>query len=166
MHLTHEQSFALSPGDLVELMYREDFVRFRASVPSVQVQDVVVDAPTDGTLTLTLRRTMTTDQIPAQARPFVGSTLEVRHVEAWEPERDGVRTGTVAVDITGTPVRMTGTVRLVPDGEGCVLRYEGDVRAPVPLFGAKIEEAAAGALLATLEAEASRTREWLAQPSH
>ncbi|QTE30213.1 DUF2505 domain-containing protein [Pengzhenrongella sicca] len=129
----------------------------------------VVDAA-DGAFTVTTRRSMPTDQIPANFRAFVGTSLDVRQVEAWEAGTT-TRHGTVVVEITGAPVRLTGTTTLAPvpdaaspDGAepgASLLTYDGDVKAGVPLFGAAIEEAAARAVRAALEAEQQAGSTWL-----
>lgn len=162
MRLSVEQTIPVRPDELMELVSDEDFVVFRASVESASVESSVVDRAADGALTITLRRTMPATQIPAQVRAFVGSRLEVRHVEVWEPPQPGRWFGTVAVEITGTPVRMSGTVSLAEADGGCVVTYDGTVTAAVPLFGSAVEEAAAATLRTVLDAESERVRAWLA----
>lgn len=162
MRLSVEQSLPLTPGELMDLLADEDFVVFRSTVPSSSVEGIVVDPGADGMLTITLRRTMATSQIPAQVRAFVGSHLEVRHVEAWEPPSPDRWFGTVAVEITGTPVRMSGTVEATPAPGGCTVTYEGQVIASLPVFGAVIEEAAGATLRDVLRAEERRVHEWVA----
>ena len=81
MRLSVEQSLPVRPDELMTLMSDEEFVVFRASVESTTVEGRVVDPAADGSLRITLRRTMPTTQIPVQVRAFVGSRLEVRHVE-------------------------------------------------------------------------------------
>ena len=131
---------------------------------------VDVAATPDGAFTVTTRRSMPTDQIPANFRSFVGSSLDVRQVEVWEAG-SAVRHGTVVVEITGAPVRLTGTTTIEADDASLapgpaeqpvsILTYDGDVRAAVPLFGAAIEEAAARAVRAALEAEQIAGNRWL-----
>ena len=140
----------------------------RVAASGAIAHQVDVAATPDGAFTVTTRRSMPTDQIPANFRTFVGSSLDVRQVEAWEAGSD-VRHGTVVVEITGAPVRLTGTTTIESDdastpGAGSpasVLTYDGDVRAAVPLFGAAIEEAAARAVRAALEAEQIAGNRWL-----
>lgn len=115
-----------------------------------------------GAFTVTTRRSMPTDQIPANMRGFLGSTLDVRQVEAWEPQLDGSRCGTVVVEISGAPVRLTGTTLLEPGPEGSTLVYEGEVKAAIPLFAGAVEGAAAQAVRAALDAEETVARSWLA----
>lgn len=161
MHVTIDVPVPLPAAAYASLLRDSAFVRFRTSVPGARVDDVVV-TPTDGeSFTVTVRRSVSAAQIPPQVRSFVGSELEIRQVEAWDGERGGAWRGTVVLEITGTPVRMTGTVALVPSGDGAVLTYDGDVRASIPLFGQAVERAAADAVRATLAAEELRVRAWV-----
>ncbi|GEN81653.1 DUF2505 domain-containing protein [Actinotalea fermentans] len=122
----------------------------------------VVGDPDRG-FTVTTRREMPTDSIPPQFRTFVGSTLEVRHVEAWEPLVDGERKGSVVLEIVGAPVRFTGRLQLAPDGEGTVVEVDGELKATLPLFASALEEAASGAVRGALDAEQGAGAAWLAR---
>lgn len=142
-----------------------DPVYVRAKVRASGAEDLQVDVTPgeEGAFTVTTRRALPTDQIPPNVRAFVGSTLEVRQAEAWEPPAaDGGRRGTVAVEIAGAPVRLTGTVVLAGEGGASTITYDGDLKAHVPLFGAAVEEAAAKAVRGALQAEEAVAREWVA----
>jgi hypothetical protein len=165
VHLTVEQTYPAPVADVVAMLADETFVRWRSerSTGAGTVEQVDVDAAPDGALTVVVRRSLPTDQIPAQARPFVGERLEVRQAEAWEAPSGDRRVGTVALEIAGTPVRMTGTVRLEPMPDGGTRQvYACEVRAAVPLFGSVVEEAATDTLRGTLAAEEQAGRDWLA----
>ncbi|WP_402466861.1 DUF2505 domain-containing protein [Isoptericola aurantiacus] len=165
MHLTVELTYPADVAAVAAMLGDVEFVRWKVSRagagPAARV-DVSGD-PESG-FTVSLRRTLPTDVIPAQLRPFVGDRLEVRQAEAWEPARAGRHVGTVAVEITGASVRLTGSLLLeaLPDG-GTRHVYDGELRASVPLFAAAIEEAAAGAVRHALEAEERAARDWLAR---
>lgn len=170
MHLTVDLTYPAGPDDVSAMLADESFVRWRtertvrAGTPGGgTVEQADVTGSVDSGFTVVVRRTLATDQIPAQARSFVGNTLEVRQAEAWEAADDGRRAGTLAVEIIGVPVRITGTTGLLAlPGGGSALTYDGDVKATVPLFGTVVEEAAAAAVRTTLEAEAEAGRAWLA----
>lgn len=165
MHLTVELTFPASLDDVSAMLADEDFVRWRAQrmAGADAVEQADVTGSVESGFAVVVRRTFSTDQIPAQARPLVGDELEIRQAEAWEAESGGRRVGSVAMEILGAPVRVVGTMSLqpLPDG-GTRLAYSGDVRASVPLFATVIEEAAADAVRSTLEAEAEAGRAWLA----
>lgn len=146
-----------------------DYGRARVAASGAVPHHVDVVGEPDGAFTVTTRRLMPTDQIPANFRGLVGTSLDVRQVEAWEAGTDS-RRGTVVVEIAGAPVRLTGITTLVPDAavgaRASVLTYDGNVKAGVPLFGAAIEEAAARAVRAALEAEQQAGNRWLAGHPH
>lgn len=170
MHLTVDLTYPASP-EVVSAMFADvRFVRWRsertvrAGTPGGgTVAQADVTGSVDHGFTVVVRRTLATDQIPTQARSFVGGALEIRQAEAWEAMADGRRLGTLAVEILGAPVRIRGRGRMeeLPDG-GTRLTYDGEVRSTVPLFGAVVEEAAAKAVRTALEAEAEAGHAWLA----
>jgi len=166
VHLTVELTYAADADAVVAMLADESFIRWRAlRGPGGRVEQAdVTGSPADG-FTIAVRRTLPTDLIPAQVRPFVGDHLEVRQAEVWEAPSGDLRTGTIAVEIAGAPVRVTGTVRLEPTADGGTRQvYDGEVRATVPLFGAAVAEAAARAVRSTLEAEGAAGQEWLSAP--
>lgn len=158
--------YPAEPARVVAMLADTDFSRrvIAATSSKAEAVDVTGDATGADAFTVTTRRAVPTDQIPAQMRSFVGASLDVRQAIAWGAEEDGIRRGSVAVEIAGTPVRVTGTTHLVasPDGH-TVVEYDTQVRAQVPLFGTAIEEAAAGAVRHALQAEERVGREWLAE---
>ncbi|MCA5892796.1 DUF2505 domain-containing protein [Isoptericola sp. NEAU-Y5] len=163
MHLTVELTYPADADAVAAMLADESFVRWRAERAGPgRVEQVDVAGDPAGGFTVSVRRTLPTDLIPAQARPLVGDHLEVRQAEAWEGAASGPRVGTVAVEIAGTPVRVTGRVVLeqLPDGDTRQV-YEVEVRASIPLFGATVADAAARAVRTTLEAEGAAGREWL-----
>lgn len=169
MHLSATAHYPADIERVVAMFADEAFVAAKVRASGAVSQQVDVVGLGSGTFTVTTRRHMPTTAIPAQFRALVGATLEVRQVEAWEPPADDgsgtpVRTGTVVVEITGAPVRMTGTMRLepAPDGAGTTHVFSGDVKASVPLFAAAVEEAAAEAVRAAIAAEERTAQAWLA----
>ncbi|WP_251150381.1 DUF2505 domain-containing protein [Cellulosimicrobium sp. Marseille-Q4280] len=169
MHLSVELRYPAPVHAVGAMLADEPFVRWRAERsggPGGAVEQVDVTGSAAAGFTVAVRRELPTDQIPSHVRTFVGGRLEIRQAEAWEPERDGTRAGTVSLEITGAPVRLTGTVRLAADPAdptATVQTYSGEIKASVPLFGGAIEEAAAGAVRGALAAEERAGREWLAR---
>jgi phage tail sheath protein FI len=130
-------------------------------------QHVDVTGSPEDAFTVTTRRALPTDQIPSHLRSFVGTQIDVRQVEAWEPaEPDGSRVGTVVVEIAGAPVRLSGRTALTA-GAGAsagtsTVSYDGELRASVPLFGSAIEQATAGAIRSALDVEREVADRWIA----
>lgn len=165
MHLVVEHDLASGVAEVAALLTDPGFLAQRARSVSGGDAEVDVTAGAGAPLTVTTRRSLPTDEIPQQLRRFVGERLEARQVEAWqEPAADGSRGATLVLEIVGAAVRLTGTARLTPTAAGCRLRYEGDLHAGVPLLGPAVEQAAAGAIRATLADEHRVTQRWLTRP--
>jgi hypothetical protein len=163
VHLTVELRYAADVPAVVEMLCDPEFVAWRAGRPGPsRANRAEVSGDAAGGFTLSIRRTLPTDVIPHQLRAVVGDLLEVRQAEAWEPADGGRHVGTVAVEIMGAPVRLTGTLTLEPSPDGGTRHvYDVDVRASVPIFAVSVEEAAADAVRRTLEAEQQAAWEWL-----
>lgn|GEM_PF-736564 len=166
MHLTVEQTYPASVHDVAAMLADAAFIRWRAERTTGRgtIDSADVDLDGRGGFTVLVRRTLPTDMIPVQARPFIGDRVEIRQAEAWEPPQGADRrVGTVAVEITGAPVFVTGTVKLEATEDGGTRKtYVGDVRATMPLFASVVETATINQLRKTLAAEETAGREWLA----
>jgi len=145
------------------LLADPEYVHQKVRASGALEQHVDVTGAPDEAFTVTTRRALPTDQIPAHLRSFVGTQIDVRQVEAWEaPHADGSRVGTVVVEIAGAPVRLSGRTALTPNGpDSTTVTYDGDLRATVPLFASAIEQAAAGAIRSALEVEQDVARRWI-----
>ena len=166
MRLQAVLHYPAEPARVVAMLADPEYSRrvIVATQGTPEAVDVTGDTSGAGAFTVTTRRSVPTDQIPSQMRSFVGASLDVRQAIAWGAEEDGIRRGSVALEIAGTPVRVTGTSHLVASPEGTsVLEYDTQVKAQVPLFATAIEEAAAGAVRHALSAEQRVGLEWLAE---
>lgn len=162
MHLSEQARFAADIERVAAMLADERFVEAKVRASGALSQQVDVVGSAEQSFTVTTRRHMPTTAIPSQFRSLVGSSLEVRQVEAWEAPEQGARRGTVVVEITGAPVRMTGTMRLTSEPDGTTTQhFEGHLKASVPLFAATVEEATAGAVRAAIAAEERTAAAWL-----
>ena len=114
-----------------------------------------VDGDPSGAFTVTSELSLPTDRVPDIVRPFVGSSVTVREVQTWSaPGEDGSRTGTMRLDVVGTPAGLTATLRLrTADQERSEVEIDGDLVAEVPLLGPRIEKAAVPYVSTVLRAE-------------
>ena len=164
MHLSAQARYAADTTRVAAMLADEEFVEAKVRASGALSQHVDVVGSSDAAFTVTTRRKVPTTAIPTHFRSLVGTTLEVRQVEAWEAPEKGERRGTVVVEITGAPVRMTGTMRLTPEPDGGTThRFEGELKASVPLFAAAVEEATAGAVRSAVAAEERTGAIWLAR---
>jgi len=165
VRLTLTVDIPADPHSAARLLADPEFVRETVRASGGTDEQVDVTGSPEGAFTVTSRRALPSDQIPAHLRGFVGNKIDVRQVDAWEaPAADGSRTGTVVVDIAGAPVRLTGRTALAgtPDG-GTTATYDGDLKAAIPLFGSAVERAAAGAIQAAVAVTADVARRRIAQ---
>lgn len=162
MQVTAQARFDAEPDEVAAMYADERFVAAKVEATGALSYTLDVVGYAQGPFTVTTRRHMPTDDIPPQFRSLVGATLEVRQVEAWEAPTDGSRVATIAVEVTGAPVRVTGTARMSRGAAGgTVVDLAGDVHASVPIFGHAIEQATARALVAAVEAEQRTGTTWL-----
>jgi hypothetical protein len=149
---------------VAEMFATEDYVRDKIAASGAVSGSVEILGGVDGAFTVTTRRTMPTTDIPAAYRSLVGSSVEVRQVEAWEaPATDGSRRGTLALEVTGAPVRVTGSLTLAPAGGGdrSVESFAGEIKASVPFVGKAVEKAVAGNVHHVIDIEKAAARRWL-----
>ncbi|MFZ5871845.1 MAG: DUF2505 domain-containing protein [Actinomycetota bacterium] len=162
MRVEDEIHYPVSPAEVAAMLADPEFVERKMVATHALSHDVEVVGTADGAFTVTTRRTMPTSDLPDLARSFVGETIDVRQVEAWEAAApDGSRAGTVVVEVLGAPLRLTGTLRLAPDGGGTTETLAGDLKASVPLVGSKLEKAAEPAFMAAVRKEHEVGKEWL-----
>ncbi len=110
-------------------------------------------------------RTLPTDRVPDAFRSLLGGKVTVVQTESWNaPGADLSRSGAVTVQISGAPLKMTGSLTLASDGHGGTIEtVNGELKASVPLIGGRIEKAVEPALRGAIEVEQRLGREWLAE---
>lgn len=163
MHVSAQARFDATPERVAIMLADEEFAAAQLRDSGAVGGTVDVVGGPAGGFTVTTRRQMPTTGIPAHLRSLVGAHLEVRLVEAWEAAEADVRHGTVVMEVTGAPVRMTGTLRLAAEGGQTVLHLDGDLKAAIPLFGATVEEATAGAVRDVVASGERAAAAWLAE---
>lgn len=164
MEFTASIEFDAPAPEVAAMLADPEYARHKVALSGATsgTADVLGDAV--GAFTVTTRRVLPTTDIPAAYRSFVGSSLEIRQVEAWEaPAADGSRRGTIALDVTGAPVRVTGSLSLTPAPDGhAVERIAGDIKASVPFVGKTIERAVADNVHRVVALERKAAADWLA----
>ena len=108
-------------------------------------------------------RSMPMDSLPDFAVSFLGGKLEVHEVQDWGPPGpDGDRDGQLTVEISGTPMRLKGTLAMRPDGgDATTVTIRSQLKANIPFIGGKAEQAAAGPIRAGIKKEEQLGNEWL-----
>ena len=102
-------------------------------------------------------------ELPGFAKKVLKPTNTMHQIDDWRATDDGAWEGVFAVDVQGSPVRLSGTMRLTPQGTACTEDITVSVTVKVPLIGGKIASwAANNDVKRTLDAEFAFGDEWLA----
>lgn len=151
MHLDALLGYTAGPDAVAALLADRTFVEEVCAASSARAWEVDVSGSADGPFTVTTERTLPTDGIPEAFRRFIGETLRVRQVDRWEaPAADGTRSGTIHLEVVGSPVSATAATSLRAGGSGTEQPVSGELKASVPLIGGRVERAAEPALVAAL----------------
>ena len=144
MDLIEELALPLPPQAVMRMYADPQYAQIRAAALGAQDVHSEHDGDPEGDLAVTTTLTMATDRVPDVARPFVGSSITVRETQRWQaPGSDGSRTGTMLLEVVGTPARVTGDMRLLPARpEASRIEIDGQLVAKVPLVGRRLERAA------------------------
>lgn len=162
MEIMRAYHFDATPGEVYAMFTDERFAETRLDATGALSRTVKITPEGAGVRIKTHRELP--PQVPDWARKFVGDVISLDEVERWQAaDEDGSRDGTIFVEITGAPVTVDAKSRLSPaSGGGTDYTVTGTITASVPLFGKKIQEAAAPAITAALDKEAEVGQTWLA----
>lgn len=160
MDLNSELRFPADPYAVFGMLTDEAFVAKKATAAKALRHEVSVHRD-DDRVTIDLVRVMPPD-VPDFVRRFVGETIDIKQTDVWEPAApDGSRHGSISLEMVGLPVTCTGTMRLVASGNVTVVTIAGSIKAAVPLFGGKIEEAVHQGLTEAAKIEEQVGQQWL-----
>ena len=95
--------------------------------------------------------------VPAFAKKFVGESTRAIKTQLWRGDA-----ATFEVETPGKPTHISGTCTLTARDGGCVLGYDLEVKASVPLVGGKLEKLVAELTAAGFEKEQTVGDAWLA----
>ena len=160
MDLHSELRFDADPYAVFAMLTDEAFIARKTHAANALRHEVSVRREGDR-VTIDLVRVMPPD-VPDFVRKFVGETIDIRQVDTWEAaEPDGSRTGHIQLDMMGAPVTCTGTMGLRRTGDVTVVTIDGLLKASVPLFGGKIEQAVHQGLTEVAKIEQRVGNDWL-----
>ena len=111
---------------------------------------------------LTLDMQASNSGLPGFAQKFAGERTHSITSELWS---DGGASGDWVAEFSvatpGKPTSITGSRRLVADGDGTLDAFEGECKAKVPLIGGKLEGIMAGQFTDGLDKEHAVGIAWL-----
>ncbi|MET9271521.1 DUF2505 domain-containing protein [Kribbella sp. NPDC003557] len=161
MDLSLATSYDASPEEvfamITDITFQEQvFERLQA-----RSYDVVVGDDGDDLAVQFHWQTQLSD-VPVVARRFVGNTLELEQSKLWHRAGiDGARLADVDGAVTGVPVKLSGTTRIIPEGRGTTQAFDLHVTASVPVVGARLEQLVAEAVRLRLEKKFEVAWSWL-----
>ena len=161
MEFTHRHMFAASVDRVVAMFAHPDFVAQRSASLGAEGGESWVDGTADGAFTVSIRRIVPSETIPAEFRSFVGRDLHVRYTEVWEPPSGADRIGTFAVEIQGAPGHAAGALGLTPQGDATEFLATGVVKVSIPLVGGMVEKVVVEAVVKGLAQELNSADAWL-----
>jgi hypothetical protein len=109
-------------------------------------------------MSVTIDQHRPVSDVPAFARKFVGSEVNIVQQEEWSSPTEA----TLTVTIPGKPGEMNGSVRLADAAGGTTEHVEVHIKVNIPLVGGKVEDLISGLLRRALDAENKVGRKWLA----
>jgi hypothetical protein len=161
-----DMTYAAAPAQVMQVIADPAFQDEKCRQTGALSHEVSVTGPGDRTVIDTVRN-MPMDSIPDFARSFLRGKLQVHEVQDWGPAgADGSRDGRLTVEIANNPMKLNGTLAMRPDGaggNGTTVAIRSQLKANMPLIGAKAEQAAAGPIRAAIAKEQELGREWLAR---
>ena len=162
MKISETVTYSATPEAVYAMLTDPAFQERKCADAGALRQEVGVHEGDAGARVVT-KRDLPTDGLPDFAKKVVGTTLTIVETYDWGPRAtDGARDAALVVEASGAPVALRGTVSLRPSGTGSTLAVTGDLKAAIPLFGGKVEQAAAPAFIAGLRAEGRTGMAWLA----
>lgn len=164
MALNASTQIAHPAANVIATLSDRGFAEHLTSLANGTLKDFTVSGDTAGAFTLTTVRSMPTDRVPDIARKFVGAAIEVTQVEQWSaPDASGSRSATVKINVAGVPVSVSGSEKLVAQGETTEFSIEGKVSSSIPFIGGKLASAAEPYLSKALNLQASQVNTWLSK---
>ena len=162
VRLHEEIRYQADPEAVFAVLTDEAFLDARCRASGALEHSVEVTAADAGPR-VRVRRVLPTRGLPDVATRFVGDRMVMVETTVWGPSGKGTRRGSLDLALEGLPVTLSGNVLLSGDGGACLQVFDTDLVAKVPLFGGKVEQAAAPALRSGILAEAALAQRWLAE---
>jgi hypothetical protein len=149
-----DHPYPVDPATLFATLTRYDYLAAKYVAIGFTEVEIIAAGPTR----VEAKRT-TEPPVPGYAKRVLGGKQRVHEVQEWT---DGPEPrGTFRAAAPGTPVTITGTFTIRPDGAAAMLEIRGQVSARVPIVGGKIADLIAGEAARTLEKEYTFTQAWL-----
>ena len=120
MDVSDSHTYAAPLDSVLDMFGDPDAVVARYEGMGHRDVEVLECTRTDDSLRVRTSRVVEVD-LPGFARKVLSPTNTMVQTDEWTASGDGTWDGTVAVDVQGAPVKMSGSMRLEPAGDGTTM---------------------------------------------
>lgn len=130
----HSFDLTIAPAAVLADLTSEDFLHDFATEVGVEVDELTSAADGDrARSTMQWRFSTSKPGIPELAKRMLPGEVRLSWVQDWGPLADGGATGTLEVQLLGTPrATSLGSAQLLPAGSGCTLATSTTTKASLP----------------------------------
>lgn len=152
MKLSANHRYAADVDKVFALFSQPDFYERKFRAVGARSVEVVRFSAEGAQLEFQIKREMPANA-PSIIKSIIGEWSMLTQTESWGGDPGEEYWNEFDIDAEGTPVKITGSMLLRGDGEGCVNEIELDIRCSIPLLGRKVEEFVAQDAEQSLEKE-------------
>ena len=155
MAIAGDETYSAPVAAVIACFTDVDVVRARYEAAGDRDIEVLECGPDDVGFVIRTRRTVDVEGLPGFATKVLKPTNTMEQTDRWGvAAADGARDGSFAIDVRGAPVKVSGTMRVEPTGDGGTRHtVQGKFDVKVPLIGGKIASWAEGPGQQRLDAE-------------
>lgn len=157
MKVTATHRYDCSIDELYELFTQKQYYLDKFDACGAKNVEILEAADTDEGFVVESQREVPAD-VPGVLKSFLGEWNTITQSEVWDGEPGDEYYNDFEIAAEGVPVEMTGTMNLMPDGDGCVNEIEIDISCAIPLVGKKLAQFVASDTEKTLAAEYAYTK--------
>lgn len=156
MRIRHEIAYEASADAVYAMLTDPAFRQQSCDAMGVLSADITVE-PRGAGAHVVIDQVQPTEGVPAFARKIAGERTRAVQTEEWTDPRQA----RLSVRTPGKPTSIDGTLTLSEDGGKTVEAFEGEVKAKVPLIGARLESLVADLFRAGMDKEHGAGVLWL-----
>jgi hypothetical protein len=153
-----DQTYNAAVDDVIALFVDPEVVKARYEAAGDRDIEILEcgpqGRPNEGGFVIRTSRTVDVD-LPGFARKVLKPTNTMIQTDTWSArDLDGARDGDFAIEVKGSPVKVSGQMRLEPTADGGTRHtVDGKLDVKVPLIGGKVASWAEGPSQQRLDAE-------------
>lgn len=152
MKLEIRHKYTASSSDVYALFTSKNFHKKKFKACGARNIKVIDKKKSTAEFSIKVEREMPAD-VPGVLKSFLGDWNSVTQIEEWQDVDDGEYICDFTIDADSVPVEFTGTMNLMPEGDGCVNYVVLDIECGIPFVGKKLVQFVAKDAKKSLQAE-------------